>query len=489
MTALHDFMSAGAPDESPDWGTAASTAARLLDEVRAFIGRFVSFPSAAASVAVTLWAVHAHLVHVGENSPRLALLSPEPGSGKTRTLEVLELLVPSPMSVLSASPAAVFRSIEAENPTLLMDEVDAVFNRRGSDDGAEDLRALLNAGHRQGATIPRCVGPRHDVVRFPVYCAVAMAGLGDLPDTLMSRSVIIRMRRRAPGERVEPFRRRLHASDGQILRGQLAVWTLAVADEVRDAWPELPQGITDRPADVWEPLLAVAEAAGGHWPVTARAACLELAKVAVSREASLGVRLLADLRDIFGEHDVLPTETILDKLHKLDEAPWGDLHGKPLDARGLARRLRQYEITSLKVKVDGRALQGYRREHLWDAFTRYLAPLATAPEPAEPAEPGRSEPHSEVPFPTEVPEPAARTEPRNPHLTSTVPEVPEVPPPLDCGHPTSARNTDNGKCGSCIAARANAELANALASCGHPSNELLPDGLCLSCRSGVTDAA
>ncbi len=350
----------------------ASDGALILDQVRAFLGRFVSFPSEAALTSVALWAAHAHLVLVGENSPRLALLSPEPGSGKTRVLDVLETLVPNPMSVLSASPAAVFRSIEVEHPTLLMDEVDAIFRRKGSEDGAEDLRALLNAGHRQGATIPRCVGPRHDVARFAVYGAVALAGLGDLPDTLMSRSVIIRMRRRTPGEKVEPFRRRLNASTGEELRDQLAAWAQSVADQVRDVFPDMPDGIEDRPADVWEPLLAIADAAGGQWPDTSRAACVELAKVAENRDASLGVRLLGDLRTVFGEVDALHTETILDALHKLDEAPWSNLRGKPLDPNGLAWRLKQYGVSSIAVKVAGKVLKGYRREHLWDAWSRYL---------------------------------------------------------------------------------------------------------------------
>lgn len=391
---LADHIAAGHPigelvplraDDDPDPRVDRQGGEHLLDDVRELLGRFVAFPSTAAVAAVTLWAAHSHLVHVGENSPRLALLSPEPGSGKTRTLEVLELLTPAPMSVLSASPAAVFRSIEAERPTLLMDEVDAIFNRRGGDDGAEDLRALLNAGHRRGATIPRCVGPRHDVVRFPVYCAVAMAGLGDLPDTLMSRAVIIRMRRRAPGERVEPFRRRLHAATGHELRDRLAGWAQAVAEAVGDAWPEMPAGVTDRPADVWEPLLAVADAAGGHWPATARTACVELAAVAENREASLGVRLLADLRTVFADRETMHTETILDALHKLDESPWADLRGKPLDPRGLARRLRQYGITSVDVKIADLNRKGYRREHLWDTWTRYLAP--SPPESATCATP------------------------------------------------------------------------------------------------------
>lgn len=411
------------------WIPDPTNGAELLDDLRAFLARFVAFPTAAALDAVTLWAAHAHLVRGGDNTPRLALLSPEPGSGKTRTLEVLELVTPQPMHVLSASPAAVFRTLEAEQPTLLMDECDAIFSvRRGADDPAADLRALLNAGHRKGATIPRCVGPRHDVVRFPVFAAVALAGLGDLPDTLMSRSVIIRMRRRAPGEHVEPFRRRLHAPAGVDLHARLAEWCAGVRDTVADAWPQMPTGVEDRPADVWEPLLAVADAAGDHWPDTARAACVELVKVAESREASLGVRLLADLRQVFGDAEALSTETVLGELHKLDEAPWRDLHGKPLDPRGLARRLRQYEVSSTKVKVEGRALQGYRREDLWDAWSRYLpAPTTAQAEPVEPVEPRRSERVPPVPHAEPVPEPGSRAEPADPPLSRQVPEVPEVP--------------------------------------------------------------
>jgi hypothetical protein len=379
--------------------------AALLDDVRTFVERFVAFPSVAALVAVVLWVAHAHLVLEGENTPRLAMLSPEPGSGKTRTLEVLELLVPNPMFALSASTPATFRSLMKAPRVLLFDEVDAIFGKRGTDDSAEDLRALLNAGHRRGATIPRCVGPTHDVVNFPVFAAAALAGLGDLPDTLMTRSVIIRMRRRLASEKVEPFRRRLHEPRGSELRCELAEWCATVGDQVGTAWPEMPDGVTDRPADVWEPLLAVADAAGGHWPESARAACVELVKVNESREASLGVKLLSDLRAVFGDADALSTETILVGLCEIEESPWADLRGKPLDARGLARRLRQYDIASVKVKVDNKALQGYRREHLWDAFARYLPPTTQKAEPPEPPEPGRSEQVLKVPDTEQVPEP------------------------------------------------------------------------------------
>ncbi|MGE5698335.1 MAG: DUF3631 domain-containing protein [Candidatus Sericytochromatia bacterium] len=349
--------------------------AALLDKVAATLRRFVAFPSPEACDATALWAVHTHVVEVFESTPRLALLSPEPGSGKTRVLEVLELLVPRPMLAFNASTAAVFRSIEAEHPTLLFDEVDAIFGRRAQDEGAEDhLRGLLNAGHRRGTTIPRCVGKSMEVRRFVVYAAVALAGLGDLPDTLMSRSIIIRMRRRAPHEDVEQFRHRLVAEELGVLQDYIAEWTASIARDLEYFRPELPEGITDRPADCWEPIVAIADVAGGDWPERARRACVELNKVAESREASLGVRLLADLRTAFGAADGLHTETILDQLHNLDEAPWSDLRGKPLDARGLAHRLRAYDVHSRDVKVAGINRKGYRREDLHDVWIRYLPP-------------------------------------------------------------------------------------------------------------------
>jgi hypothetical protein len=179
---------------------------------------------------------------------------------------VLELLTPNPMHVLSASPAAIFRTIEKARPTLLFDEADAIFGRRGNDDGNEDLRALLNAGHRAGATIPRCVGPRHDVTMFPVYAAVALAGLGDLPDTLMTRSVVVRMRRRRPVSMSRAFRYREVRAPGKRCGTGSTGGPPSTATSSATPGPVMPEGVTDRPADVWEPLLAVADAAGGDWP-------------------------------------------------------------------------------------------------------------------------------------------------------------------------------------------------------------------------------
>ncbi|MET8741935.1 DUF3631 domain-containing protein [Streptomyces sp. NPDC004728] len=358
--------------------------AALLDEVEAFHRRFNIFPREAAYVAVALWDAHAHLMDCFDSTARLAFLSPEPGSGKSRALEIVETLVPRSLTTVNSSANALFRLVDAPDgrPTILFDEIDTVFGPKAGDN--EPVRGFLNSGYRRSGKMHRCVGDgaNQTVQPFSSFCAVAMAGLGSLPDTILTRSVIIRMRKRAPNEKVEPYRQRLHEKEGFALRDQLAEWADSVRDTVKDAWPEMPDGINDRPADVWEPLLAVADAAGGQWPKRARAACVELVHAAQDNDdASLGVRLLTDLRDsVFCGEDRLPTAVILECLLAMDDAPWADLDDKPLNSRGLAKILGQYVTPANKpikprgIRTSSGTPKGYYAEDLTDAWARYCPP-------------------------------------------------------------------------------------------------------------------
>lgn len=346
----------------------------ILDALAGVLARYVAFPSPEARDAVTLWAAHAHCIDAFESTPRLALLSPEKGSGKTRTLEVLEGLVPKPMHVANCTAAALFRSVSASQATILFDECDTYFGPRSAKDH-DELRGLVNAGHRRGAVAYRCVGEKQEVRAFPAYAAVALAGIGDLPDTIIDRAVVVRMRRRAPDESIEPFRQRYAGRILGGLRERVEAWAKSVTDAVADAEPEMPDGIVDRAADVWEPLLALADAAGGTWPERARRAAVQLNAARQAVDPSLGVRLLADLRTVFAVADRLYTEDVLHVLTKMDEAPWGDLRGKPLDARGLARRLRRFDVRPVDVRIGDTVKKGYRAEDLYDAWVRYLPSL------------------------------------------------------------------------------------------------------------------
>src|SRR5215470_5955293 len=279
-----------------------------------FTGKFIAYPSDEAHVAHVLWIVHTHLMEAWESTPRLAFLSPEPASGKTRALEISELLVPNPVEAINVTPAYLFRKVGADNakPTILYDEIDTVFGPKAKEN--EEIRGLLNAGHRRGAVAGRCVthGKEIRTEEIPAYCAVAMAGLGWLPDTIMTRAVIIRRRRRMADEGVEPFRRRKEVEAGHWLRNHLARWAAQVGPTI--AWPMMPPGVEDRDADVWEALIAVADAAGGDWPRLAREAAKALIQESKDREPSLGILLLAHFRDeVFRDPGIeqLTTDAVL----------------------------------------------------------------------------------------------------------------------------------------------------------------------------------
>jgi hypothetical protein len=352
--------------------------AALLDDVYKFLGRFIVYPSEPARVAHTLWVEHTHVMDAWESTPRIAFLSAEKGSGKTRAMEITELLVPNPVLAINVTPAYLFRKVGDEDgaPTVLFDEIDCVFGPKAKEN--EEVRALINSGHRRGAHAGRCVARGSIILteEIPSYCAVALAGLGWLPDTILSRSVIVRMRRRAPDEPIEPYRRREHAQAGHALRDRLAAWGVAILDEATGARPEMPAGVADRDADCWEPLLAIADIGGGDWPAKARAAAVELVKIGREASPSLNLRLAADLRKIFGKAEALHTRAILEKLRALDDAPWNDTDnkGKVIDSNQLSHRLRQYGVGPKNVTVEGVQAKGYAAADLADIWRRYLPP-------------------------------------------------------------------------------------------------------------------
>jgi hypothetical protein len=271
--------------------------------------------------------------------------------------------------------------------TILFDEVDAIFNPKNGGNN-EDLRGLLNAGYKRSATIARCVGDAKNmkVERFAVYAPAALAGIaGAMPTTITTRAITIHMRRRRTDEPVEPFRERQVASQAQPLHEQLAAWIDSVGTRLGDAQPDMPDGVTDRPAEIWEPLLAIADIAGGHWPRTARTACQHFVLDPGPQMTSIGVRLLADLRDLFTSAgtDRMTTADILTALSELEESPWADLHGKPLDSRRLSKELARYGVKPKNLRLPaGGVIKGYRadgEDGLADVWSRYLQAGAATP--------------------------------------------------------------------------------------------------------------
>ncbi|MEV5296719.1 DUF3631 domain-containing protein [Amycolatopsis methanolica] len=358
----------------------------VLDRVRDFIARFNIFPSEHCAPMLALWYAHTHAADHFYVTPRLILSSVEPGSGKTRVLEVAQFLVKAPEMTFSATTAALFRMVNDGPITILFDEVDTIFGSKNGGNN-EDLRGLLNAGYKRGATVARCVGDAKamKVQRFPVFAPAALAGIaGNMPDTITTRAITVHMKRRRDDEEVDEFWEEEVEAEAAPLREALAAWVESVTDKISRGRPTMPPGVRDRSAEIWRPLIAIADAAGGHWPDTARAACLHFVEVANTDRNGGGtrVRLLADLREVFraAQADELPTAAIVDALCAMEEAPWADLDGKPLDSRRLARELKPYGVTSKNVRQPGdKVVKGYHvAGGLADAWSRYLPKAATS---------------------------------------------------------------------------------------------------------------
>ncbi len=346
-----------------------------LHQVERFIRRFVVLSEDQAT-AVVLWVAHTHGFGAAIATAYLWISSAEMESGKTRLLEVLRLLVANPWFTGRTSTAALTRKIDKSAPSLLLDEVDAASN--GDKEYAEALRGVLNTGYRKGGAVTVCTGQSAnlDVKDFSTFCPKAIAGIGRLPDTVESRSIPIRLKKRLTSEPVERFREREARAVGESLADGLAVSVEPILAELEEANPELPDELSDRAQDVWEPLLALADVAGGDWPQRARQAAVRLSSRREPDEGTLGVRLLADVREAFEEKstDRFATAELLAYLRTLEEAPWGNFkNDQPLSARTLASILSRFEIKSRTVRFpDETTAKGYLREQFEDAWGRYL---------------------------------------------------------------------------------------------------------------------
>jgi Protein of unknown function (DUF3631) len=362
-------------------GPPPPTLAEALGKAEQFLSRYVVLARPEAVVAVILWVAHTHALGYADATPYLAISSPEKQSGKTRLLECLALLAHG-CSGIAITPTAstIYRSLEASpGATLLLDELDAVFRDRS--DKYEEVRAVINAGHRRGATVPRSVpGPKNTwlVKQFPVFGPKALAGIGKLPDTVTDRAIPVRMLKRKRSEPVEKFRVRTATGEAAAIAAGL-VAALAAQPPAIEA--DLPAELPDRAADAWEPLLAIADVAGGVWPARARRAAVVL-HASREQDDSLGLRLLSDVRLVFNARGVgrISTADLITALQADEEGPW-ESERSPLTPHRLSRLLYPFEIASKQLRIGSASLKGYERESFVDGWERYL------PIPPSPVEP------------------------------------------------------------------------------------------------------
>jgi hypothetical protein len=283
-----------------------------------------------------------------------------------RTLE----LCPRPDIVSSTTGPALAGQIATEHPTVGLDEMDLVI---GDGQAAKDLRNIMNSGYKPSGAFRRAK------VKLPVYAPIAMSGLAKVLrgnpylDTLRSRSFIIDMKPAKPGE-IEKYRTRLHESGAKAIAMALASWGEANAGAVGDAWPEIPEGLSNRDEEIAAAVLALAEVAGGTWPERIRAAvcALLLGESDEEPDVAPAERIIADIRAVWTGTQV-GTADLAARLAALPRSPWGAIFPDPARAGiELASYLRPYDISPVKIWLgdEGRAAQGYKIEQfeeLWES--------------------------------------------------------------------------------------------------------------------------
>ncbi|MCK9461370.1 MAG: DUF3631 domain-containing protein [Proteobacteria bacterium] len=341
--------------------------AQLLDDIATAIRSYVVISDEGADAAA-LWVLHAHTLNAFSISPILVIRSAAKRCGKTTALSVLGELVPHPLTTSNITAAALFRIVDAEQPTLLIDEADTFLS-------GEDMRGILNSGHnRKGAVIVRCSGKANEPTKYSTWAAKAIALIGDLRyDTLRDRSITIELRRKLANESVTRFRAD-HVAHLEEISCKAVDWSDQNRAPLRDAEPVVPAVLNPRAADNWSPLLAIADCVGGAWPLKARLAAIRLIDPEED-DGSLNDLLLADICEILRgyDEDRIRSAELVGRLVALEGQPWSEIqHGRSLSTYGLASRLKTYRIRPKSIRFGDWTAKGYELSQFEDAFKRYV---------------------------------------------------------------------------------------------------------------------
>ena len=325
----------------------------LVEELIGDLTRYVSLEPDYAAVA-SFWALHTYLVNQGFITPRLAITAPQPRCGKTTLVNWLQTVVQRPLSSVNVSAAAVYHIVEALQPTLLIDEADTFLATQN------ELRGVLNSGHQKNGCVHRW-DPRAKCIRaYPTFCACAISLIGTLPSTLQDRSVRIRLRRRRPDEKIASLRTDKMTDE---LARRCARWALDNEFSYANQDPVIPEQLFNRVEDNWRPLLGLADAIGGQWPMRLRQIAVKIAELEAGENSSTDTQLLRDIQDIFGDREWITTNDLLSGLHRREYI---------MSGKRLAARLKPYGPEPKQERHGTRVERGYLRKDFADAWSRYL---------------------------------------------------------------------------------------------------------------------
>ncbi|MDN4016194.1 DUF3631 domain-containing protein [Zwartia panacis] len=354
----------------------------LLAEICEHLRSVVILPPG-GELAIALWIIHTYLLEPANSpqtintSPVLSINSPDRQCGKSTVKQILDRLVARPCATDNISTASLYRLIEQEQPTLLIDEADTFLMQR------QEMIGILNSGYRPDGFVIRQGGTNFtDPIKFPTWGAKAIFSIGILPPALYSRCISIPMKRKRPEEKVMRFNAYLRQRQADLLdiRRKILRFSLDNSGAISICTPHLPESLDDRQQDNWEPLLQIATLCGGDWLQHSIQAAIELSPPNLLDETNLAEMLLADIAGIFdfNDDDRISSASLLQMLITDLTKPWVDYRrGRPITQSDIASLLRRYGIRPVDQRVNGKVLKCYLASDFEDAFARYLGRAAT----------------------------------------------------------------------------------------------------------------
>jgi Protein of unknown function (DUF3631) len=352
---------------------------KLFNEIQAHITRYVVFSRPEDVDVVALWIMHTWVAHLFDFTPYIYLHSPVMRCGKTQVHRVVEPLVKNPLRTCNISEAALFREIADSHPTLLWDEIDSIFGNRRASELNENKRALLNAGYERGIQAIRMErsGGGFRKISYDPFCPKILAGIGRLPDTIVDRSIPILIHRRLKTQPCQKYRRQ-DRELAKPIRDALETWSADVEllKTLQASQPEMPDCLTDRQEDIWEPLLAIADSIGGYVPKLAREAARALCGNDDDEGLGYGAAQLAAIRKVVGEQGRITSADLIDGLWEADALPSRLMEDEKPNYKKighwLSKFIKSYGGKSARqLDFDGQNARGYEAAELKEVFDRY----------------------------------------------------------------------------------------------------------------------
>jgi hypothetical protein len=349
---------------------------KLFNDIKQFLLRYVVFSQPEHADVISLWIMHTWVVDQADYTPYIYLHSPVMRCGKTQVQKVVEPLVKNPLRTCNVSEAALYREIEESHPTLLWDEIDSIFGNRKTSEANENKRALLNAGYERGLKAIRMErGPGgFTKISFDPFCPKILAGIGRLPDTIVDRSIPILIHRRLKTQPCQKYRRRDRAL-AKPIHDTLEAWSKDV--DIPASQPQMPDFMSDRQEDIWEPLLAIADAIGGDVPELAR----EAARVVCDNEDEVGygATQLAAIRKVVGDQNRITSADLISELWEADALPSRLMEDEEPNHKKIGHWLSKFIQSyggkpARKLRFGEQTFKGYEGAELREIFDRYCPP-------------------------------------------------------------------------------------------------------------------